>query len=166
LKGILQIKTISLVIGRSNEYTHSGEDRTTIFPPRQSKHHRTITLRSRNVKPGDRASRRNYRYREYTFKGLTGTTMLTDTDRRIEQIYQTGLMRIKTLYHFHRPKCEQPGCTRKLSTKDDKHGHTLCGICYTAELKTKRLAKAFNNPVPPVKSPPLLPVSEIRPLNE
>jgi hypothetical protein len=65
--------------------------------------------------------------------------MITDTDRRIEQIYNTGLKRIKTLYHFRLPKCEQPGCFRKLSAKDDKHGHTICEICYNAERKAKRI---------------------------
>jgi hypothetical protein len=74
--------------------------------------------------------------------------MLTDTDRRIEQIYKTGLMRIKTLYHFRLPKCEQPGCFRKLSAKDDKRGHTICEICYKAELKAHRMKKCFHNSVP------------------
>jgi hypothetical protein len=65
--------------------------------------------------------------------------MPTDTDRRIELIYRAGLKSIKTLYHFRLPKCEQPGCFRKLSAKDDKHGHTLCEICYNVERKAKRV---------------------------
>ena len=74
--------------------------------------------------------------------------MPTDTDRRIEQIYKAGLKGIKTLYHFRLPKCEQPGCIRKLSAKDDKRGHTICEICYNGELKAKRvLLKNSHRPV-------------------
>jgi hypothetical protein len=79
--------------------------------------------------------------------------MLTETDRTIERIYKTGLENIKALYHFHLPKCEQPGCFRKLSANEDKRGHTLCGICYTAELKAKRMKKRFPDPVPLEKFP-------------
>jgi hypothetical protein len=68
--------------------------------------------------------------------------MITDSDRRIEQMYNAGLESIKLLYHFHRPQCKQRGCFKKLSAKDDRLGHTLCDICYHAELKTKRLARS------------------------
>jgi hypothetical protein len=69
--------------------------------------------------------------------------MLTDTDRRIEQIYRAGLESIKILYHFHLPKCEQPGCVRKVSAKDDKRGHKLCEICYKTDQKIKREKNTF-----------------------
>lgn len=70
--------------------------------------------------------------------------MITDTDRRIELMYHAGLEGIKTLYHFHLPKCDRPGCFRKLSARDDKRRHTMCEICYTAELKAKRVLRKLH----------------------
>ena len=62
--------------------------------------------------------------------------MKTDTDRHIEKIYQKGLEGIKTIYHFHRPKCVREGCWHKLSVKDEKRRHTICEACYKAERKS------------------------------
>lgn len=69
--------------------------------------------------------------------------MLTDSDRRIDLMYRAGLERIKLMCHFHLPKCRTPGCLRKLTQKEDRLGHTLCGICHIAGLKAKRLKKAL-----------------------
>jgi hypothetical protein len=90
-----------------------------------------------------------------------GGTMITDSDRRIEQIYQAGLMHIKKFYHFHLPKCSRPGCDRKISSREDKRGLTLCGICHAAALKEKRIQKHLFTLGPAVKIKPLRPVSVI-----
>jgi hypothetical protein len=94
--------------------------------------------------------------------GRRGYTMLTDSDRRIDVMYRAGLERIKLLCHFHLPKCRRPGCFRKLSSKDDRLGRTLCGICYTAELKAKRVKKILHTVVPVEKFHPLCHVSKIK----
>ena len=90
-----------------------------------------------------------------------GETMLSESDRRIDLMYRAGLERIKLLCHFHLPKCKQPGCFRKLNAKDDRLGHKLCGICYTAELKAKRLKKRSHSSGPEVKHSPSCTVAGI-----